>query len=422
MNAFSSYAKATNWLYGLRNSGSKYGIERMHKIAEALGSPQNAYPAIHVAGTNGKGSVCAMLESIYRIAGFRTGLFSSPHLLHQGERIKTNGMQMSEDELLTTINELLQVSQEIASADPEDHPTFFEWMTGIAFREFQKRKVDIAIFETGLGGRLDSTNVLSPNISVITSIGLDHTEILGDTFEKIAFEKGGIIKEGKPVVIGRVPQEAKSVLKELARERKSRLFSVDEEFSEATLPNTNLTGEIQRWNAATAKLTCEVLKDQFPVGERQVIEGLNSVQLLGRWSELQINGRKVILDGAHNEDATRALCQNLSSMFKQTGQKPVIVVGFTGSINRAKSFLPEIRPFAEKVIKVEPSHDRGLKVDSYGQDLESASVSEIFPRRGVCNVFPKESPVLVTGSLYLIAEVLEKLQGSGSQDQQLLQD
>lgn len=422
MNAFSSYGDTRDWLFGLRNNGSKYGIKRMQIFARAMGDPQLAYPVIHVAGTNGKGSVCAMLESIYRKAGFKTGLFSSPHLLHQGERVKINGVPMSDAELLAISNELLPITREISSRDNENHPTFFEWMTGIAFRWFHKQEVDIAIFETGLGGRLDSTNVLSPEISVITSIGMDHTEILGNSIEKIAFEKGGIIKEGKPVVLGKLPSKAKSVLKQIAKDRSCSLFMVEEEFSEQILPCTNLKGTVQRWNAATAQLTCGVLNNQFPVDENHIRSGLNSVQLLGRWTELSIEGRTVILDGAHNDDATKALSLNLETLVAETGQKPILVVGFTGSHERAKSMLPVILPFASKVIKVELSHDRGLKADSYGEELDFQNLEEIFPRPGACSIVPMNTPVVVTGSLYLVAEVLERLQGSVLVDQQKLQD
>ena len=175
---FINYESVRTWLYGLRNRGSSYGIDRMREFVEILGQPQSTFPCIHVAGTNGKGSVSAMLERIYRGSGLRVGLFTSPHLVHQGERIQVDRCRLSEDEILQYTNELLPHANQIAQRDPDNHPTFFEWMTAMAFVHFKRSKVDLAILETGLGGRLDSTNVVQPQASVITSIGLDHTCLL----------------------------------------------------------------------------------------------------------------------------------------------------------------------------------------------------------------------------------------------------
>jgi len=422
MESFESYAEARDWLYGLRNQGSKYGIERMKRFASALGNPENNYPVIHVAGTNGKGSVCAMLERVYRESGLKTGLFCSPHLVHQGERIKVGGVPMTEEELLSTTNTLLPIAAEISSQDRENHPTFFEWMTGIAFLHLNIHRVDIAIFETGLGGRLDSTNVISPKTSVITSIGWDHVEILGDSLEKIAAEKGGIIKPGQPVVIGKMEEAPKKVLREIAEANGSPLFAVEDHFQEETLPKTNLSGSIQRWNAATAKLVCQILRNDIPITHETIQKGLNSVELLGRWSETIVQGRSVILDGAHNEDATIALCENLERLIKIKGERPVIIVGFTGSRQRAEAFLPKIQNLASRIIKVEPSHIRGIRLDEFGPELEKGGIEEIFPNSQTCSLEPKDTPVVVTGSLYLVAEVLQRLQGTSSSDQQKLQD
>ena len=422
MRSFKSYIEARDWLYSLRNKGSQYGIERMQMFAQSMGHPQNTYSVIHVAGTNGKGSVCAMLESIFRSAGYKTGLFCSPHLLHQGERVKVNNSPMTEYDLLDATNALLPIAEKISENNENNHPTFFEWMTGIAFEHFHKAKVDLAIFETGLGGRLDSTNVVSPIVSVITSIGLDHVEILGDTHEKIAFEKGGIIKPKVPVVIGKVPDEAMEVFQSLAKERNSQLFSVEENFNESNLPKTNLAGKIQQWNAATARLTCQVLQENYPVCNDSISSGLQNTDMPGRWSKMEVNGRTIILDGAHNEDATDALCENLQTLINKTGKRPILVVGFTGSVHRANAFIPKVIPFAEIIIKVEPTHERGLYINSYGEGLAEGKLSNLFPVAQQCEIVPLDRPVVVTGSLYLVAEVMERIQGTSSTGQQKLQD
>ncbi len=258
-------------LFALRNTGSRFGIERMERLAALLGHPERCYPVIHVAGTNGKGSVCAMLEAIYRVAGHRVGLMTSPHLVRVGERVQVNREPLSESEIVAHFNALEPVAAQLALEDPELHPTFFEFISAMGFLHFARQAVDLAVVEVGLGGRLDATNVVQPAVSVITSIGLDHQAILGSTLEAIAGEKGGIIKPGRPVVLGVLPAEAEGVLRALAGERGCRVWSVRERFSLSPcgyaltpgdydrLPTTRLPGRLQRLNAATAWLTTEVV-------------------------------------------------------------------------------------------------------------------------------------------------------------------
>lgn len=420
---FNSYADAREWLYGLRNRGSKYGIDRMAILADVLGHPQRSYPAIHVAGTNGKGSVCAMLERVYREGGYRTGLFSSPHLVHQGERIRIDGIPMEEEGILHWTNVLIPECRDLAKDDPDNHPSFFEWMTAMAFLQFKESAVDVAVLETGLGGRLDSTNVVLPEVSVITSIGLDHVEILGNSFAKIAAEKGGIIKEGVPVVLGKMPVEAREVLERMARDRGSKTYPVEDHFANGKLPQTNLAGNVQRWNAGVVQIVCEVLASRFPLAQDVIERGLSSVEIKGRWSLEWVGERKLIFDGAHNKDALEALRWNLESLASKEGKKPVIVAGFTGNAARAKEMLPMLKDHSSRVILVRPAHDRGLPPEDYNQSEEVGNVQNIFPRPGVCNIDPVDATVVVTGSLYLVAEVMGRLEeGSSGSRQQQLQD
>ncbi|MEM8550659.1 MAG: Mur ligase family protein, partial [Verrucomicrobiota bacterium] len=254
------------YLYGLRNRGSKYGLERMQRLVEALGYPQLSYPVIHVAGTNGKGSVCAMLESIYRHAGYRVGLLTSPHLVHLGERVQVDRMPLSDRQITAYVDQLRPVAESLSRGKADTHPTFFELIAAIGFLHFRQEQVDLAVIETGLGGRLDATNVVEPLASVITSIGLDHTEILGDTLAVIAGEKAGIIKTGRPVVLGGLEDEAETVIRRRAAELGASISSIAAAYSHsADYPETNLAGTYQRINAATASLTAEVLVSHLQV-------------------------------------------------------------------------------------------------------------------------------------------------------------
>ncbi|MDR3229133.1 MAG: hypothetical protein LBT53_06960 [Puniceicoccales bacterium] len=193
----------------MRSQGAKFGIGRMRLLAAALGNPERRVPAIHIAGSNGKGSVAAMLEQILRDAGLRTGLYTSPHLVRLGERVQVNRVPLSDAAVCDYAAELLPIAARLGDADPADRPSFFEFMTAVAFLEFWRRRVDVAIVETGLGGRLDATNILVPVVSVITSISLEHTEYLGSTLEEVAAEKGGIIKPQTPVALGLLPPPPK---------------------------------------------------------------------------------------------------------------------------------------------------------------------------------------------------------------------
>ena len=215
-----TYPEAIQFLYGLRLFGAKFGLENTFKLAALAGNPQEKLRFIHVAGTNGKGSTCAMLESIYRAAGLRVGLFTSPHLVSFRERIQVNRQLISEDEVVRLVEELQPLLKQFPAGH---HPTFFEVVTVMALKFFAEQKCDLVIWETGLGGRLDATNIVTPLASVITNIAFDHQQWLGDTLEKIAAEKAGIIKPGVPVVTATDEPEALAVIEKMAREKNAPL-------------------------------------------------------------------------------------------------------------------------------------------------------------------------------------------------------
>src|ERR1041385_7408541 len=210
-----TYPEAIQFLYDLRWFGLKLGLENTFKLAALAGNPQDKLRFIHVAGTNGKGSTCAMLESIYRAAGLRVGLFTSPHLVSFRERIQVNRELISEKDVVRLVDEMKPLLKEFPA---DHHPTFFEVVTVMALKYFAEQKCDLVIWETGLGGRLDATNIVTPLASVITNIGLDHEQWLGDTIEKIAAEKAGIIKPGVPVITA-AENEALRVIESIAKEK-----------------------------------------------------------------------------------------------------------------------------------------------------------------------------------------------------------
>jgi len=416
-----NFEQARNYLFSLRNQGSSYGIDRMGLFVEALQRPDRAYPIIHIAGTNGKGSTAAMLESVYRTAGYKTGLFTSPHLVHLTERIQVNRRLIREADIPALTIELEAIAKEVSKNDPDKHPTFFEFITAMAFLHFQKEVVDLGIIETGLGGRLDASNVVTPEVSVITSIGLDHINILGDTIEKIAAEKAGIIKPGVPVVLGRITPKARKVLETIAAERKAPVFRVEDHFGEAidNYPTTNLHGTFQRWNAATAQLTVEVLKQRFPVSKEQLSQSLHCIEWAGRWQKIELPcGRTLILDATHNPEGAQFLDENLSRLVQETGSKPWIITGTLGDF-RAQFLMPISAKYASGLYLLEPNQPRTTPVDILRQFIptdftgliENSDKATLFPQKNTCTVGQPGDTIVVTGSIYLLGEILECLRG-----------
>src|SRR5213594_87031 len=247
-----TYAEAIKLLYELRWFGAKFGLQNTRQLAARAGDPQNQLRFIHVAGTNGKGSTCAMLESIYRAAGLRVGLFTSPHLVSFRERIQVNRQLISEADVVRLVSEMQGLLKEFPA---DHHPTFFEVLTVMALRYFAEQQCDLVIWETGLGGRLDATNIVTPLASVITNIAFDHQQWLGDTLPKIAAEKAGIIKPGVPVLTATDDPEALAVIRSTAAHLRAPLTVVtrrDADDASRITNHVSLTGDHQRLNAALA--------------------------------------------------------------------------------------------------------------------------------------------------------------------------
>ena len=417
-----SHSKTIDYLYSLRDRGSKYGIERMQRFSHALGSPQDKFPVIHVAGTNGKGSVCAMLEALYRDNNYKTGLFSSPHLIHLGERIQVDRHPLSMDEVIHYTEELRNVADALKNEGNTNYPTFFEFMAGMAFRHFAQSKVGIACIETGLGGRLDATNIVDPELSIITTISLDHTDLLGETLAEIAREKAGILKPGKPALIGRLPEEAEIIVREIAAELGCPLYSLDQRFPlNSDLPKTNLFGSFQRINAGLALQATEILSKSFPI---QSTQALRHIDWPGRWQVLQVSGRKLILDATHNPEGAAQLTENLASL----EEKPIILAGTLGE-ERGRSLMQAIASFARELHLIQPDQPRALPADILRAHLPTDAtfpihVSEVEAlfSQNECKIGEPGDTIVCTGSIYLIGEILQRLQGSQPDTKGNLQD
>jgi dihydrofolate synthase/folylpolyglutamate synthase len=430
------YDQIAERLFALKSIGVRFGIDRMQRLAEALGHPERSYPVLHIAGTNGKGSVSAMVEAILRDAGFHTGLYTSPHLVKLGERVQVNRRLLGEAEIVAFANELFPVAQRLGERGPDEHPTFFEFMTAMAFLQFARERVDAAVIEVGMGGRLDATNVVQPEVTVITSIGLDHVEQLGDNVAKIAREKAGIIKDGRPLVVGRLPAEAEQVIREVARAHAAPVHSVREVFGEnlADYPRTNLEGDYQRWNAATAALAVRLLA-RHPSGrftrldDAAIARGLQNVSWPGRWQRTKVGARTVILDASHNPEGAQVLENNLHKLVAATGRKPIIVTGILGEF-RARALLDVVCRYAREVHLVPPHVDRA---SSYAELeavvpaesrhlLHRATLEGIFPDARTCTLGGPEDVVVVTGSIYLLGELLARIEPDRGAGEMRLQD
>ena len=329
MSSFNSINDVYKWLneipmFGKTGaSAANFSLRSIRRFCAELGNPQNTYPTIHVAGTNGKGTTCQMLASVCQSAGYKTGLYTSPHLLDYRERFRVNAAQITEQDLLRFFRRFDELLKRYSL-------TYFEISTAIAFWFFEQQKVDIAIIETGLGGRLDATNIITPEVSVITSVGLDHTDILGDSLGKIAKEKGGIIKPKKPVVVGRLKDEAMDVMKEIAAEKKSDLYNADSLMPKFKSGKITLqSGEkklkidaagrskIDVVNCAVAYETVRLLKNRFAVSDENFVHGIEQMPVRfpyhGHFEQLhpELNW---FFDGGHNHESVSVLVEQLGDI------------------------------------------------------------------------------------------------------------
>ncbi len=403
--ASNEYTEVLASLYRLEAAkGMDFKLERVALALKNLGDPQRRVPAVHIAGTNGKGSVAAMLHAIFCAAGYRVGLYTSPHLVSFTERIRIGDSRISEDEVVKLAREI-HTAATVHGIDL----TFFEFVTVMAFLHFARCGAELAIIEVGLGGRLDATNVLDPEVAVITTIGLDHQEFLGDTLQAIAAEKAGIIKPGRPVVVGRVPAVAESVICATAAQRDAPLYRAGVDFAlsgdaDFQFPHmafnidglhVKLRGRHQRDNAGVAVATAALLRTAFPFDSTALRRGLASVRWPGRLDVVQ-HAPLVILDGAHNVDGMQALAAELPGL---VGTRPVHLLF---GVMRDKSWQP--------------------MVDVIGPLVSTATLTPVLPPRGenagaLADAFAAHCPVRIAPNP---AAALEQLLASVSRDDAVL--
>ena len=404
------YAEAIQFLYGLQLFGANFGLERAHKLAALVDNPQEKLRFIHVAGTNGKGSTCAMLESIYRVAGLRVGLFTSPHLVSFRERIQVNRQLVPKNEIIRLVAEIQPLLKQFSA---DHHPTMFEVVTVMALKFFAEQKCDLVIWETGLGGRLDATNIVAPLASVLTNIAFDHEQWLGDTLAKIAAEKAGIIKPGVPVVTAEEKPEALEVIRNMAQEENAPLTVVAAAEIESRLAGTlapPLLGDHQSLNAALALAAVEVLQSRIPVSAVNIRTGLSAVNWPGRLQLIERGGRKILLDGAHNVAGAETLRAALEKEF--AGHRPVFVFGALAD-KKWPDICRILAPLAAKVFTVPVASERTAKASELAECFRSANPAAATAAcanlAGALSA-SKDAPfVVITGSLYLVGEALEQL-------------
>lgn len=400
--------------------GIKPGLEVTLALLDKLGNPHKNLKCVHVAGTNGKGSVCAMIESVLRASGFKTGLYTSPHLFRFNERFRISGREIPDAELEQLIADVEAAAQSLTTRPP----TFFEISTAMAFEYFKREKVDYAVIETGMGGRWDATNVIQPVLSVITRIDFDHQEYLGSDIEKIAWEKAGIIKSGAPVICGPMPVEAEAVIYNEAREKKVPILGSEEAVFFQTLEKRRddqllnieasghdypgvrlpLAGAFQTENCGIAVAALEDLAD-IEGFRLQMKRGLEAVKWPGRFQLLQ-QKPPVLYDGAHNPSGARALFQTLEEAFPRFGN------GFVLSFMKDKdveAILTVLKPAVEKAWALTLPGERAMKAEEISAIGAKIGI-DIEPVAGIQPALDwleagKKRLVCFTGSLYLPEEL-----------------
>jgi len=407
-----AFIHATSWM------GSKLGLERMHELMTKLGNPQNELRVIHVAGSNGKGSACAILSSILTTAGYKTGLYTSPHLIHVNERMKINGIDIS-DEYLVEIAAQVQMAVDAMG----EKPTEFEIITAMAFLYFRQQRCDIVVLEVGLGGRLDATNVIPmPALTIIMNIGLEHTDVLGDTLQEIATEKAGIIKKTGTVIVYPQLPSVESVIEQICEERQAKLIKTNPE--DINVRDETLEGQVFDWkkitglklkllgrhqilNAAVVLTAIEQLNETgWIISEADIRKALVTAPWPARF-EILSSAPLFILDGAHNPQCVEMLKQSIDTLLPE--QKIVFVMG----VLKDKDYLQMLKlisPRIKEIICLTPDSDRALPGESLAsivEGFELKATAFVNVERGIITALSaaKGRPVIAFGSLYLAGSI-----------------
>ncbi|MCJ7704247.1 MAG: bifunctional folylpolyglutamate synthase/dihydrofolate synthase [Desulfobacterales bacterium] len=414
------YQRSLDYLYGLEKFGMIFGLAKIEEILEAVGNPHREIQAIHIGGTNGKGSTAAIIASILQKEGYRVGLYTSPHLIRFTERMKVNEKEIEKEEV-ADLTEWMRQRIETAGVAPPF--TFFDFTTAMVFLYFKQKMVDLAVLEVGLGGRLDSTNVIDPLLSIITNIGKDHEDVLGKGVLRIAREKAGIIKESRPLITAATQAQVLRLFSKICREKKAPFFRVGKEFryvlaGEGSFSyeglhrklwglSLNLRGSHQMINATTALGAMEILDDLgYRVSNDAMTEGLKEVDWPGRL-EVVCSSPRVLLDGAHNPDGALSLKESLEKDFQY--HHLVLLIGIMKDKD-VHSILHFLSPLADHIIFTRPGTDRAaspaLLRKALGRNGKKAEVIEDFRKaidRGL-SLAGEEDIHCITGSLYTVGE------------------
>lgn len=424
LNRFVDYEKGMPYAY----SPAEFNLERTARLLAGLGQPQECYPSLLIAGTKGKGSTAAFLESILRAAGRRTGLYTSPHLHTWRERIQVNRRPIAKADVVTWVERLRPLVEEMSAIGEQGPPTYYEISTALALGYFAEREVDVAVLEVGLGGRLDATNVVRPRVAVITTIGYDHMEILGHTLTQIAREKAGIIKPAGWVVSAAQQEEAMAAITAAGRERGARLWVAAEEGVCQVLPSVAgpwpypvplgradlaLRGHFQRINARVAlAVVCALREQGWKIPLQAIRHGLRTARWPGR---LEVAGPRplLVLDGAHNVDSARALHQALREEF--SFQRLILICGFSKGHDMA-AFLGEIGPAAARIIATASRHPRAAAASAVAEAARQKAAAPVEVMEDVAAALARarhlagpEDLICVTGSLFVVAAAREAL-------------
>ena len=371
-------------------SAYKENLNNIEKLCEIVGNPHKSIKTIHVAGTNGKGSVCNIIYNIYKKNGYKVGLFTSPHLFDFRERIIINDVWISKDYIIKFYEKNYQLFKGV-------NPSFFEWTTALAFSYFKESGSDINIIETGLGGRLDSTNIINPEISIITNIGFDHQNILGNKLEEIAKEKAGIIKDNTPTLLG--PNiEPKSIFEDVSKKKNSKLFMVENNFNS----NENSLPEYQLKNWETAKKAVQIINSDIKINDKIS----NYLTIKGRWQIIE-KTPKIILDIGHNKECiTEVKKQLLNEKYK----KLHLIIGFSNDKNIGE--ILEVLPKADYIYATKSDNERSLNpaILKNKLNLNENQIFDYYKNAFISakKLANKEDLVLVMGSAFLIGDILKE--------------
>ena len=423
-----TYTAAVSYLYSLQKHGIKLGLDTMTALVGRLGMPQSRYRSLHIAGTNGKGSTAALTAAMFQAGGYRVGLYTSPHLVEFGERIRVGGRMIPESDI-ARLTELVK-----GISEPDLLPTFFEFTTAMALQYFAESQVDLAVLEVGLGGRFDATNVVSPLACAITTIALDHQQYLGSTLESVAFEKAGIIKPNVPVILGRLPGEARDTIERIAVERDAPVFCLGRDFQvEGETParfkysgfglryddlSCPLLGTHQLENCACALSLVESARDRLAIHEPAIREGLREVQWEGRL-EVVARDPMTVLDGAHNPAAAKALADYLRTFRLSNPLSRVILVLAMMRDKDHRGFVEFFKGLVDEVVVTQADLKRSATADEL-----LPLVGETWPRArtntrvsgalgDARHLARPQDLICVTGSLMLVGEVKASLRGCG---------